>query len=143
MKDKVFIDTNLWIYLHATDSIKEKNQRVVKLIDVYYDDIIISTQVLGEVFNVLIKKGLKEKVQAKDIILNLSEHFEVVGVLVKTVMKAIDISIRYKFSYWDSLIVASALESGCSILFTEDMQHGQVIEDVLTIKNPFNETHAS
>ena len=137
MKDKVFIDTNLWIYLHATDSIKEKNQRVVKLIDVYYDDIIISTQVLGEVFNVLIKKGLKEKVQAKDIILNLSEHFEVVGVLVKTVMKAIDISIRYRFSYWDSLIVASALESDCSILFTEDMQHGQVIENTLTIKNPF------
>jgi len=107
------------------------------LIDVYYDDIIISTQVLGEVFNVLIKKGLKEKVQAKDIILNLSEHFEVVGVLVKTVMKAIDISIRYRFSYWDSLIVASALESDCSILFTEDMQHGQVIENTLTIKNPF------
>ncbi|RME67596.1 MAG: DNA-binding protein, partial [Nitrospirae bacterium] len=44
MKDKVFIDTNLWIYLHAIDSIKEKSQRVVNLIDTYYDDIIISTQ---------------------------------------------------------------------------------------------------
>jgi predicted nucleic acid-binding protein len=137
MKDKVFIDTNLWIYLHATDSIKEKSQRVVKLIDTYYDDIIISTQVLGEVFNVLIKKGLKDKKQAKEIILNLSEHFEVIGVLEKTVRNALDISIRYNFSYWDSLIVATALESGCRMLFTEDMQHGQVIEDVLTIKNPF------
>jgi predicted nucleic acid-binding protein len=41
-------------------------------------------------------------------------------------------------SNWDSLIVASALESQCSILYTEDLQHGQVIDQVLTIVNPFH-----
>jgi len=48
-----------------------------------------------------------------------------------------DLRLKYKFSYWDSLIIASALESGCGILYTEDMQDGQVIEDRLRIVNPF------
>ena len=43
----------------------------------------------------------------------------------------------YAFSYWDSLVISSALESGCSILYSEDMQNGQVINKKLTIKNPF------
>ena len=49
-----------------------------------------------------------------------------------------EISIRYNFYYWDSLIVASALENNCSILYTEDMQDGQVIEESLKIVNPFS-----
>ncbi len=48
-----------------------------------------------------------------------------------------DIKKRYRFSYWDSLIIASALENNCSILYSEDMQHSQVIEDNLKIINPF------
>lgn len=44
--------------------------------------------------------------------------------------------VSYALSYWDSLIVAAALDSGCTKLFSEDMQHGQVIEDCLTIINP-------
>jgi len=50
---------------------------------------------------------------------------------------ALRIQARFHFSYWDSLIVASALENGCKVLYTEDMQHGQIIEDSLTIVNPF------
>jgi predicted nucleic acid-binding protein len=133
MRDKFFVDTNLWIYLHSTDSILEKNKKVVSLIDDHFEDIIISTQVLGEIFSVLIKKGFKKKEQAKEIILNLSEHFEVIGISEQTVRKAVDLSLQYNFSHWDSLIVSSALESGCTILYTEDMQHGQVIENTLTI----------
>jgi predicted nucleic acid-binding protein len=53
------------------------------------------------------------------------------------VIKAIEIRGRYGFSYWDSLIVATALLSGCSILYSEDMQHDQVIESTLKIINPF------
>jgi len=47
------------------------------------------------------------------------------------------IKSRYQFSYWDSLIIASALENGCIILFTEDLQHNQMIEETLWVKNPF------
>jgi predicted nucleic acid-binding protein len=53
-------------------------------------------------------------------------------------MEAFRISERYQFSFWDSLIVAAALEAQCSILYTEDLQDGQIIDGILEIKNPFD-----
>ena len=47
--------------------------------------------------------------------------------------------MQYKFSYWDSLIIASALENECDTLYTEDMQDGLIIEGKLTIVNPFKQ----
>jgi predicted nucleic acid-binding protein len=61
-----------------------------------------------------------------------------VPVRVNTVMKAWEIKLRYGFSYWDSLIVATALEADCETLYSEDLQHGQVLEGQLQIVNPLN-----
>ncbi len=44
---------------------------------------------------------------------------------------------NYRFSYWDSHVVAAALDGGCTKLYSEDMQHGLVVENILTIQNPF------
>jgi len=52
--------------------------------------------------------------------------------------RGLDLQIRYQFSFYDSLIVAATLEAGCKTLYSEDMQHGQKIEQ-LTISNPFME----
>jgi predicted nucleic acid-binding protein len=49
----------------------------------------------------------------------------------------LSLKTRYQYSYWDSLILASALESRCQIVYSEDMQDGQQIEHTLTIQNPF------
>jgi len=54
-----------------------------------------------------------------------------------TILKACEIAARYQFSFYDSMIVAAALESNCEILYTEDMQHNQIINNTLTIINPF------
>jgi len=137
MSDKIFIDTNLWIYLYANDSVKEKVKRASSLVDKHFVNINISTQVIGEFFHVLTKKGLKEKEEARQMVLDLIENFVVVDVFQSLVIKATDLSVRYGYSYWDSLILASALASNCSILYTEDMQDGQIIEDSLKIRNPF------
>ncbi|NWF99318.1 MAG: PIN domain-containing protein [Nitrospirae bacterium] len=137
MNDKIFIDTNLWIYLYADASDREKTQKISGLIDKHFEDINISTQVLGEVFNVLTKKALKEKEEARQMILDLVSNFSVAEILQPSVMKAIDLSILYGYSYWDSLILATAIDNGCSILYTEDMQDGQVVDGKLKILNPF------
>jgi len=55
-----------------------------------------------------------------------------------TTFFALDLMERYKFSYYDCLILASALESGCEVLFSEDMHDGQIIENKLKIVNPFS-----
>jgi predicted nucleic acid-binding protein len=52
-------------------------------------------------------------------------------------LKAIDISAEFKFSYWDSLMVSSALAANCKVFYTEDLQHGQLIENRLEVINPF------
>ena len=137
MNDKIFIDTNLWIYLYADASDREKTQKISGLIDKHFEDINISTQVLGEVFNVLTKKALKEKEEARQMILDLVSNFSVAEILQPSVMKAIDLSFLYGYSYWDSLILATAIDNGCSILYTEDMQDGQVVDGKLKILNPF------
>ena len=112
MRGKFFVDTNLWIYLYSSNTVLEKNKRVESIVNNYFEDIMISTQVLGEIYNVLLKKGLQDKQKAREIILDLSENFIVVDISVSAVLKAIELNIKYGYSYWDSLIVASALERG-------------------------------
>jgi len=139
MKGKVFIDTNLWVYLHSDDP---KGDIVKGIVDTHFIDIVISTQVLGEFFNVLVKKIGKRKEEAREMVVNLLRTFEITEIKKTSVLKATEVSIKYKYSYWDSLIVASALEANCSILYTEDMQNGQVIENRLKIVNPFTTKQA-
>jgi predicted nucleic acid-binding protein len=97
----------------------------------------ISAQVLTEVANVC-KRRFKYR---KDQLLNLWGDLLTDCILtqtdVATFNKAIALSKQYDFQLFDSLIVASALNTGCSMLYSEDMQHQMVIEKSLTIVNPF------
>lgn len=63
----------------------------------------------------------------------------VAPVTANTVRQAMTVGTRYGLSHWDALIVAAALATDCDILYSEDMQHGQVFEDRLTVRNPFAE----
>ena len=63
--------------------------------------------------------------------------FEVTVMSASTVSSALDIMTKYQFSYWDSLILSAALENDCPVLYSEDLQHQQRIEDKLIIHNPF------
>ena len=60
-----------------------------------------------------------------------------VDVGIHEIRQAWTIAARYRFSHYDSLIIAAALASDCSTLYSEDLQHGQIIESQLTICNPF------
>ena len=129
----VFVDSNIWIYLYSTDP---KALLARKIIDKHFKSIILRTQVIGEVFHSLSRKGIRSKDEARTIINDLVETFTVVDVTTSIASRAMDISIRYGFTYWDSLIVATALEHNCSTLFSEDLQNKQLLEKRLTIVNP-------
>ncbi len=60
----------------------------------------------------------------------------VVDIDASKVLQAIELNIRYGYSYWDSLIIATALQRDCDILYSEDMQHDQLVESKLRIINP-------
>jgi len=134
MKDKVFIDTNILIYLYSEDEIEK--QEIAEGLSNQYSTI-ISIQVLNEISNVMIKKMNSNLQSVSRVIEELSEYCIVKTITTDTIQSAIKLVEKYKYSYYDSLILSSALENQCKRLFSEDMQHGQSIENQLEIINPF------
>lgn len=136
MTDKVFLDTNLWIYFYAKD-LPDKADTVTQLINDNAELIWLSTQTLGELFHVLTRKKFTTQAEAATIILDLIDSFPVWDIDSSKVLKALEINARYGYAYWDSLILATALLGDCSVIYTEDLHHNQLIDDQLRILNPF------
>ncbi|NCS13834.1 MAG: PIN domain-containing protein [Microcystis aeruginosa G13-09] len=95
-------------------------------------------KIFDETINVLKRKFSLSYSQIRDAVQELSEGFPIVLVSVNTIEMALNLAERYQYSYFDSLILASALEARCQILYSEDLQDGQRIENQLTIINPFS-----
>jgi predicted nucleic acid-binding protein len=137
MKDKTFVDTNVFIYVYSKTEPEKKN---IALEILKNQNIIINTQVINEFIWVMNRKFSVQMERLRDLGVKLLQRFEIALIDQITIKKALDIAIVYKYSYWDSLIIASALENNCSICYSEDMQHGQLIEDRLKVINPFKES---
>lgn len=133
-----FIDTNVFVYLFS-DSEPRKQDIARRLIDkALAESATISSQVVQETLNVITRK-LAVPVTTRD-----ARDF-LVRVLVPLwrgvptpalYQRALDIQERHRFSFYDSLIVAAALQEGCTRLYSEDLQHGQRIEGLI-IEDPF------
>lgn len=137
MKDRIFIDTNIFVYASIEDKVyTDKRNKAVNLIQSAEHEIVISTQVINEYYVILIKNGINDE-DIQERILEIIENAVLINVTFKTIQSAWEIRGKYKYSYWDSLIISSALEDDCSVLYTEDMQDGQIIERRLKIENPF------
>ena len=136
MSNNIFLDTNLWIYLYAKNP-PDKYQKVAEIIKVNSSLLLISTQVLGELFHVLTRKNFTSKIDAITIISDLINTFPVQAINTAEVIQALEINTKYNYSYWDSLIIATALLGKCSIIYSEDMQHNHLIDNKIRILNPF------
>jgi predicted nucleic acid-binding protein len=138
MSDKAFFDTNVLVY--AFDRGSPKKREVAKsLISECgtVGDLVLSTQVLQEFYVVSTKKlaqPLSREVAA-EVVNDLAE-FPLVQIDKGLIIQAMIRHRENEFSFWDCLIVEAALQSGCSLLLTEDMHSGKYI-DKLEIRNPF------
>jgi len=134
----MFIDTNILIYAFDVSAGKKHQVASHILNDLWNSGLgVLSTQVLQEFYiNVVqkIQKPIDQKM-AQEIIRDLLKWHVVVN-NGDSILDAIDISEKYGYSFWDSLIIEAALTGGVSVLLSEDLQHGQVISGV-TISNPF------
>jgi predicted nucleic acid-binding protein len=130
---KVALDTNIIIYNHGT--IGEPKQIIA---DRLFDTVpVISTQVISEYLNVMKRISKIEKSELLAICAEWLEDCQIHAVGLSTIKLSYQLVKNYNFQLFDSIIVASALESGCEMLYSEDMQNGQVVENRLTIVNPF------
>lgn len=134
MSDRVFLDTNVLIYAHSnTEPVKK--QCIDTIIESNHN-LVISTQVINEFINVMSKKRNVPFAKIMTIIEEFSENFIIAQIAIHSIKQALHIANQYNYSYFDSLILSSALEHDCSIIYTEDMHHGHQLS-TLTIKNPF------
>jgi predicted nucleic acid-binding protein len=127
----VFFDTNILLYLLSKDA--NKAGRADELLS---SGGVISVQALNEFAAAALGKKAVSFVELREILSSIRVACSVEAVDLRTHERGLDIAERYKFSIYDSMIVAAALHAGCTTLFSEDLQNGQTI-DGLTIQNPF------
>lgn len=133
MPAKAFIDTNIVIY-----ALGPQSPKAALAAPLFAGNPTISTQVLSETANVALKRLALPFAETRKLLSTLQSLCRVEIIVPSTLNRSFDIAERYRFSWYDSLIVATALEAGCTTLYTEDLHHGQVIEGKLTITNPFS-----
>jgi len=140
MKDKVFLDTNIVVYAHDRSS-GDKYAVAREIMDYLWESRrgVISVQVLQEFFVCVTQKIIKPLlIKNARIILEYLSTWDVVANDKYITLKAIDIQERYRFSFWDSMIIQAAIQGQARLLFSEDLPDGQVVKD-LKILNPFSE----
>lgn len=139
MSAEFFLDTNVFIYhLDSTDPAKHATAELIVRDALAEGNGCISYQVVQECLNVALRKA--------EIALPLEAARSYLDTVLAPLMqvpasetlyhRALDVQARWRFGFYDSLIVASALSAGCSTLLSEDLEHGQLI-DGLTVVNPF------
>ena len=139
--DRCFVDSNIWIYAATQsedappDPRHEAARALIKQIQPH-----ISVQVINEVSFNLIKKFRFTELDIQALVKSFYQTYVVCPMIDEAILlTASGVRQRYNLSFWDSMIVSTALQSQCSVLYTEDMGHGLVVHDVLTLVNPFHE----
>jgi len=139
MSGRYFIDTNIFIYsFHEEDPHKREISRRLISDALGNSAGVISYQVVQEFLAAAtrkFKKSLTFKDSQRYLAVVLEPLCEVYS-SPELFHQALEIMDKWRYSFYDSLIIASAIQADCSILYTEDMQHGQEIMN-LGIKNPF------
>ncbi len=135
MSDKPTLDTNILIYAFG----KQDDDKKLAAIDIIQKCNIISLQVINETIYVLQRKFKFPNQELEKVIEFLKQHFVISDLNLNTLDQTLKVTETYGFSFWDSMMVASALNNHCSILYSEDLHHNQVIEERLQIINPFSE----
>jgi predicted nucleic acid-binding protein len=142
MPDRIFLDTNILLYAKIDDG-SEKHTVCRRLLTatIVGSEIVVSTQVLNEYYVNARKKNIPP-VEIQNNIFQFISDFEVIPLTKELIPETFHILNRFKFSYWDSSIVSAALEGNCGVLYTEDLQDGQIINNSLRIINPVLPDHA-
>ena len=133
MNDKITLDSNILIYAFANNNDFRKS--IAK--DIIAKCNIISIQAVNETSYILLKKFKLPKEELEKVIQFMKNQFIISSLTTNILDQTIALCKKYDFSFWDSMMIAAALENHCSIIYTEDLSHGQLIENRLRIINPF------
>ena len=128
----MFFDTNVLLYLLSEDTVKADRAE-----DLLTGHGVISVQVLNEFAVVCSRKMGLSWSEIKDILGPIRAVCDIEPLSLESHERGIEVAERYGFSFFDATIVASALDAGCNVLYSEDLQHDQLIGNRLRVRNPF------
>jgi predicted nucleic acid-binding protein len=129
---KPFFDTNVLLYLLSADYTKANRAEAIIAAGG-----VISVQVLNEFASVASRKLRMPYAEIRETLQIVRALCSIETITIETHELGLDIAEQFRFSLYDSMIVSAALRSGCVLLYSEDMQHNQKINDQLLISNPF------
>jgi len=137
MQNRIFIDSNIWLYLILQD-----DDEKYKIIEKYLiknnlnSTFIITYQVINEVANIMLKNNFTE-IEVRENIEYLFKVCTLQDFTKEIMLTASSVREKYSISFWDSIIIGSAIFAKCDLLISEDMQDGLMIDNKLLIKNIF------
>lgn len=132
MRTDAFFDTNVLIYLMEVDT-----RKAARALELARTGGVVSVQVLDEIASVT---GRKHRMNWPEIHLFLEgvrNSLMVVSADLSTHELGLNLAERYRYSVYDSMLLAAAVQAGCTTFWSEDLHNGQVIDGQLTIRNPF------
>ncbi|TPL57200.1 PIN domain-containing protein [Mesorhizobium sp. B2-4-2] len=133
---RVALDTNILAYAEGVNNVDKRDHVLELLGKVPQDAAIVPVQVLGELFNVLVRKAGRSRQEARDALLSWRDAFPVAGTTPEVMTMAVDLAADHRFGIWDAVILSAASQTGCRLLLSEDLQDGFTWGGV-TVVNPF------
>ena len=136
MKNKIFIDTNILVYAFVDNNMEKHNKARQMIYEKRFDDLLfISTQTIGEFSATLARNRIKTKIIEK-YFHEIINSFSILKIDINTFSNAYFLKDKYSLSWWDSVIVSTALENECNVLYSEDFGHVSKFEKALKVVNP-------
>jgi predicted nucleic acid-binding protein len=140
---RIFLDTNVVVYLYDPNEPVKQRQASEIVERQSGTEFVVSAQVLQELYAVMVRKGARAAATTQaEAAVRATARLPVVQIDVPLILDAITLSRRHDLSFWDALIVCSALAGGCTRLLSEDLQPGQTFGS-LVVENPFAPPRAS
>jgi predicted nucleic acid-binding protein len=133
---RVALDTNILAYAEGVDSAERRGAALAIVRDLPQESVVIPVQVLGELFNVLVRKAGKSRDQARGAILSWRDTFPIIETSSEIMLMAADLATDHRLGIWDSVILSAASQAGCRLLLSEDLQESFTWGGV-TVVNPF------
>lgn len=133
---RLALDTNVLAYAEGVNGASRRETCLELIRKLPRTSIILPVQVLGELFNVLVRKAGKSRGDARGALLSWRDTFPVVATSTAVILAAADLATDHQLGIWDAVIVSAASQAGCRLLLSEDLQPGFTWGGV-TVVNPF------
>jgi predicted nucleic acid-binding protein len=136
---KLALDTNVLAYAEGVNGAERKAMAMALISRIPQDGGVVPAQVLGELFNVLVRKAGRSCASARDSLLSWRDTFAIASTEPATMVLAADLAVHHQLAIWHLVIMATASQVGCRLLLSEDMQDGFTWNGV-SVVNPFSAT---